>query len=134
MIKKLSIFIISLSLMLVVAGNSSKAHAMSVFNPFSTVCDGSPESSSSNFCQERDSNKNPLSGPDAIIPKVANIIAVAGGIIAVIVIILSGLKMVTSSGDSKKVTEARNGIIYSAIGIVIIALSRLIIQFILKFA
>ena len=52
--------------------------------------------------------------------------------IAVVIIMISGLKMIMSSGDSKKLSDARNAIIYAAVGLVVIALARVIIEFILR--
>ncbi|MEI6481546.1 MAG: pilin [Candidatus Saccharibacteria bacterium] len=77
-------------------------------------------------------DSNPVNGPDNLVTKIANIIAVAGGVIAVIFIMIAGLTMITSSGDSKKVTEARNTAIYASVGIVVIVLARTILAFITR--
>lgn len=45
------------------------------------------------------------------------------GIIAVIMIIIGSISYVTSSGDSNKAVKARNTIVYSAIGLVVVAIA-----------
>lgn len=101
------------------------------FNPWESTCNN--DTTGSSVCQNvNDPNKkNPFDGSEGIVPTIANIMAAVGGLIAVIVIILSGLRMIMSSGDSAKLTQSRNAIIYASIGIVVIILSRTIIKFVL---
>lgn len=54
------------------------------------------------------------------------------GLIAVIMMVTAGLRFVTSSGDPTKVGSARNTLLYGAVGIVVVALSEVIIQFALN--
>ena len=53
------------------------------------------------------------------------------GIISVIMVIVGGFQYVTSGGDSGKVTTAKNTIMYALIGIVIVALSQIMVNFVL---
>lgn len=53
------------------------------------------------------------------------------GIISVIMVIVGGFQYVTSGGDSGKVTTAKNTIMYALIGIVIVALSQLMVNYVL---
>lgn len=53
------------------------------------------------------------------------------GIISVIMVIVGGFQYVTSGGDSGKVTNAKNTIMYALIGIVIVALSQLMVNYVL---
>lgn len=96
-------------------------------NPFEDVC----QNQSNAVCSTPITN--PVSGSDSLVTKIANIISVAGGVIAVIFIMIAGLTMVTSSGDTKKVTEARDTAIYASIGIVVIVLARTILAFITRY-
>ena len=52
------------------------------------------------------------------------------GVIAVIVIIVGGIKYVTSDGDSSKVSSAKNTILYAVIGLVIAMLAFAIVNFV----
>jgi hypothetical protein len=54
------------------------------------------------------------------------------GIIAVVMIIVGGIRYITSGGDSGNVTAAKNTILYAVIGLVIVALAQVIVQFVLK--
>jgi hypothetical protein len=53
------------------------------------------------------------------------------GIVAVVTIIIAGYMYVTSSGDPAAATKAKNMILYSAIGIVVVMLAFVITQFVL---
>ncbi len=54
------------------------------------------------------------------------------GVASVIMIMVGGFQYVTSGGDSGKVTTAKNTIMYSLIGIVIVVLAQVIVNFVLK--
>jgi hypothetical protein len=58
-------------------------------------------------------------------------LSIAAGIIAVIMIIISGLKYITSQGDSSKAASGQSSIIYAIVGLVIVALAQVIVQFVL---
>ena len=66
---------------------------------------------------------------------VANqISSVALGIIAIISIIMlvyGGIRYIISGGDSKKVTDAKNTVLYAIIGLIVCLLSYAIINFVL---
>ena len=53
------------------------------------------------------------------------------GFMAVLMIIIGSIRYITSSGDSNKATKARNTIVYSAIGIAMVALAFSITSFVL---
>lgn len=71
------------------------------------------------------------SNVEKIIQTVINLLSLAVGIIAVIFIIIGGLKYVTSSGDSNNVNSAKNTILYALIGLVIVVLAQVIVRFVL---
>lgn len=75
---------------------------------------------------------DPLTGSNGIIVKATNLIALVAGIAAVIMIIVAGFKMITSQGDPGAVADARKTIIYTAVGLVVIVLSRTIITYIVS--
>lgn len=54
------------------------------------------------------------------------------GLVAVFMIIVGGFKYITSGGDSNGVAAAKNTILYAIIGLVIVALSQVIVRFILS--
>lgn len=62
---------------------------------------------------------------------VVNIISWGVGLLAVIMIIISGAKFITASGDSGKIASARTGLMWAIIGLIIAALAQVIVQFVL---
>lgn len=68
---------------------------------------------------------------DTIITTVINIFSLIVGVIAVIMIIIGGLKYITSGGDSGNITAAKNTILYAVIGLVVVALAQFVVRFVL---
>lgn len=54
------------------------------------------------------------------------------GAIAVIMIIVGGIRYVTSAGDSSKVKAAKDTIMYSVVGLVVAILAYAIVNFVLR--
>jgi cytochrome bd-type quinol oxidase subunit 2 len=82
-------------------------------------------------------NCNPNSGDaegkvNGLIKLVINIFSLVVGVVAVIMIIIGGLKYITSSGDSNNITSAKNTILYAIIGLVVVALAQFIVKFVLS--
>lgn len=66
-----------------------------------------------------------------IIATVINIFSLVVGVVSVIMIIIGGLKYITSGGDSGNVSGAKNTILYAVVGLVIVALAQIIVRFVL---
>lgn len=75
---------------------------------------------------------NPLYGPEGIITRAANGLSLAAGIIAILVIIVAGIKMTLSTGDSGKVKSSRDSIIYASVGLMVAILAQGIVRFVLN--
>lgn len=73
----------------------------------------------------------PKLGADTIFSNGLNLIYFAVGFVAVIVIIISGFMYATSGGNAANITKAKNGLLYSIIGLVVVALAFVITQFII---
>lgn len=92
----------------------------------------------SQVCSALGSDSNcgstPSSGVDlnTTITAVVNILSLVVGIVAVIAIIICGLRMITSNGDANSFASARTGIIYAIVGLVVVLLSQAIVQFVLN--
>ena len=67
-----------------------------------------------------------------VFKQVTNTILYIVGIIAVIMLIIGGIRYVISGGDSKKVTDAKNTILYAIIGLVIAFLAFAIVNFVVS--
>jgi len=61
-----------------------------------------------------------------------NLFSAIVGIIAVVMIIIGGVKYITSNGDSGNITSAKNTILYAVIGLVVVALAQIIVKFVLE--
>jgi hypothetical protein len=68
---------------------------------------------------------------NSIIQLVINIFSLIVGVISVVMIIIGGLKYITSGGESSNVTGAKNTILYAIIGLVVVALAQFIVRFVL---
>lgn len=73
-----------------------------------------------------------LFGDTGVFKQVTNTILYIVGIIAVIMLIIGGIKYVISGGDSKKVTDAKNTVLYAIIGLVIAFLAYAIVNFVIS--
>lgn len=67
----------------------------------------------------------------ALIATAIDLFSLVIGVIAVVMIMVGGVKYITSQGDSGNVTAAKNTILYAIIGLIIVALSQLIVRFVL---
>ena len=61
-----------------------------------------------------------------------NIFSAVVGIIAVVMIIIGGVKYITSQGESANITSAKNTILYALVGLVVVALAQVIVRFVLN--
>lgn len=73
-----------------------------------------------------------LFGDNGVFKRITNIVLYIVGIIAVIMLIIGGIKYVVSGGDAKKVTDAKNTVLYAIIGLVISFLAFAIVNFVIS--
>ena len=66
-----------------------------------------------------------------IIGVVINIFSIVIGIVAVIMVMVSGYKLTTAGGDSSKVSNAKSTLVYAIVGLVVAALSQGLVHFVL---
>lgn len=59
------------------------------------------------------------------------LISFVGGAIAVVMIIVAGLRFITANGDSNNITRARQALIYATIGLLIMAVAQLLVHTVL---
>jgi len=72
-----------------------------------------------------------LIGDNGVFGHITNVILLIVGIVSVIMLIYGGLRYIMSGGDSKKVTDAKNTILYAIIGLIISLLAYAIVNFVL---
>jgi hypothetical protein len=76
-----------------------------------------------------------LPHPSADNNEVSTIISIALGIIgalALLIITVSGLRYITAGGNPEKVSKAKNGIIYSLVGLVVAISAEAIVAFVVR--
>jgi hypothetical protein len=92
------------------------------------ACDTNQQAANSPICADRNTTVNPVNQKLKV---ATDIVAILAGLAAVIIIIASGLTLITSAGNTEAVTNARKRITSAIIGLVIIALAWTIIAFVL---
>jgi hypothetical protein len=95
------------------------------------LCNGAKLDVSNAACSNTDNATEANTRVNGIIKTVIDLFSLVVGIIAVIMIIIGGLKYITSGGDSGNVTGAKNTILYAVIGLVVVALAQFIVKFVL---
>jgi Type IV secretion system pilin len=66
-----------------------------------------------------------------VVKNALNILSFVIGIAAVIMIIIAGLRYVTSNGEAQAISGAKNTIIYALIGVVVALLAQALVRFVL---
>lgn len=67
-----------------------------------------------------------------VIHTIINLLSVVVGVVAVIMIIVGGLRYITSGGSDTSVTGAKNTILYAIIGLIVVALAQIMVRFVLS--
>jgi hypothetical protein len=106
-------------------------------DPQDGLCSGATElkistnttAGSSTKCKNDGASTNKV---NSTITTAINVFSTIVGVIAVLMIIYGGLRYITSGGDSGKITNAKNTIIYALIGLVVVALAQFIVKFMLS--
>ncbi len=132
--KKLSVMIASLAFAVLPLAMPAVAHA-------ATDCTGDQANIQgclqTGACLDTDTAtcaaaSDPNGSVNNIITTVINIFSLVVGVVSVIMIIIGGLRYITSGGDSGNVSGAKNTILYAIVGLVIVALAQVIVHFVLN--
>jgi hypothetical protein len=92
------------------------------------VCTGTPVQCAKTGAGKADTGGKSLQDS---IKDVVNVLLFLIGAISVIVIIISGIKYVTSDGDASKIKSAKDTILYAVVGVIVALLAYGIVNFIL---
>lgn len=109
-----------------VIGTANAAAANDYFAP----CQG--RASSSPACKDAQSTstaKNPII---TIIKTAINVVSYIAGAAAIISILVNSIRFITANGNEESIAGAKRGLVYSAIGIVVIIIAQSIVSFALK--
>ena len=80
-------------------------------------------------CKDGKNTKNPFTGPNGLIMRITDVVALLAGVAGVIMVVLAGLRFVTAGGSSEDIAGARRTITYAIVGLIIVALSRTLVAF-----
>jgi hypothetical protein len=69
---------------------------------------------------------------ETIASRIVNLFSIIVGIAAVFMIVYGGFRYITSGGDSGRVGNAKNTLIYAIVGLIIVALAQVIVHFVLN--
>lgn len=61
---------------------------------------------------------------------ILNVVLTISGAIAVLMVVVSGVRFITSQGNPSEVSKARNGIVFSIIGLLVIMFAFSIVNFV----
>jgi hypothetical protein len=73
----------------------------------------------------------PVVTADNLIPGILNTVYWLGGVIAIIVIVIAGIFYAISQGEAAKIKRAKEAIIYSVVGLVVIMVAFIITNFVI---
>ncbi|TAH36615.1 hypothetical protein EYC59_00360 [Candidatus Saccharibacteria bacterium] len=123
------LFVFGFVLLLLVPASHAAA-----FDPFAGFKDGGGgcHTTATNAVVCPTDGEDPISGTNGILRKVTNLIALIAGVVAVILVIISGFQFITSGGDSSKVASARSALVGAIIGVAIVLSAQAILVFVLK--
>lgn len=75
---------------------------------------------------------NPSGDLGSTIKTILNILSAVAGVLAVLMIMVAGLRFVTSAGSEAGVKSAKGMLIYAVIGLAIVAVAQIIVHFVIK--
>ena len=126
LIKKISaaVFVVALSVAGVSAVVSPTASATKAKGNYNL-------GSGMNAAKTTDQQDSLFDPQDGIFKRIIEILLFLIGAISVIMLVYGGIQYTLSSGDSGKVTNAKNTILYAIVGIIVAILSYAIVNFVL---
>jgi len=82
--------------------------------------------------KDKIANNVPNSGAnDFSATNIINFLLYAGGVVAVVMIIVAGLQMTTSAGDSGAVAKAKKTLTWAVVGLIVMILAYAIVNFVI---
>lgn len=90
-------------------------------------CSGAKNCLNSGVSDVNSGSSTDLTG---LIKKVINILLFLTGAVAVIMIIIGGIRYVTSGGEQAQITGAKNTILYAVVGLVVASMAFAVVNFV----
>jgi hypothetical protein len=92
------------------------------------ICNGVGAAAGGSGCASADGEPT----VNSLVTSIVNILSWVVGVLAVIMLIFAGFQYVTSGGDSGKIGNAKNTMIYAIVGIAVVAFSQTIVKFVIQ--
>lgn len=119
-----------LAAVVLLGGTLVPVTASAATDPFEGVCRNGGGGSA--VCSNNTAGNDPIAGPNGVIVNVTGILALIAGIVSVAFVVWGGVKYITSGGDSSGVSTAKNTIIAALVGLILAAMARPIVVFIVS--
>jgi uncharacterized membrane protein len=68
---------------------------------------------------------------DSLVSNIVSILSIVSGAASVIVIVIAGIMYTTSAGNEKRITTAKDAILYAVVGLIISLLAFAIVNFVI---
>jgi hypothetical protein len=120
-----------IALFLMVAAFPAISSAQLFKGSLGDACSAVGAGDASGDCNRTDL-ENSSSSLSTTLTNIVNVLSVIIGVGAVIMLIISGLRYVTSAGDSGQITSAKHTFIYALVGLIIVALAQSLVKFVIN--
>ncbi len=102
------------------------------YDPLGGACGEAAQGT--DFCQNvsQDQNRTIVYGNNNIFVRIIQVIVLATGAISVIMIVLGGLRYLTSGGDSNAIKGAKDTVMYAVVGLIVTIFAQTIVAFVLS--
>lgn len=94
-------------------------------NPIQVACDESESASA--LCEDTEGNS--VTG---VVGIVVNVLLFVVGLVSGLMLIIGGLRYITSNGDSGALTSAKNTILYSIVGLVVALVAYAVVRWVFR--
>lgn len=101
-------------------------------NVSTNLCGGVDAATGAGNCSTQTTGGSAESGLKGLASTIVKYFSIIVGAASVIMIIYGGFRYITSGGDSGKVGNAKNTLIYALIGLIIVALAQLIVRVVIS--
>jgi len=123
--KHIRLYMLAIALFVGLGGIFAAPVMAATTSPQSTVCTTLGSNAGCTSTPTNGINLNTLT------VAIINILSIVVGVVAVFMIIIAGIRFITAGGDSNGISSARNTILYAIVGLLVVALAQVIVQFVL---
>jgi hypothetical protein len=98
-----------------------------------TPCNNPNVTEKPGYCKDSNiSGDNPIIGPHGVMTTVVKILSFIAGLLAVIMIIVGGVRYIVSAGNPQSISSAQKTVIYAVIGLVLAFVAQGLVVFVLS--